>query len=149
MIECPKCHTKNPATSSYCESCGAELQQFRELDDAMAGMLMKEARKGAYALGFVALVNAVLPFAMGIADWSSYAVAGVFGALALWALRAPMIASAIGLTLYGLLLVGDAIVDPSRIYQGLLGKVIIISVLVGAVRTGLKHREFQRQRGLS
>ncbi len=148
-MDCPKCECKNAATASFCESCGHNLQQFRELDDAMEKMLIREARKGAWALGIVALLTAVVPLMMGFANWGTYSIAALFGALALWSLRAPLIASSIGLTVYVLLAAADAIADPSLIYRGLLGKVIIVSVLVSAVRTGLKHRDFRRQRGLS
>ncbi|MEM6297050.1 MAG: hypothetical protein AAGA54_37640 [Myxococcota bacterium] len=147
MIECPKCGTRNAAHAQFCEGCGESFANFVELDDQLADMLAKEARKGAWALGFVALATAILPLVIGFANAFTYGVAAVFGVLALWALKAPLIASAIGLSLYGVAVLADAVADPSTILRGILGKIIVVTVLVNAIRAGMKHREFQKQRG--
>ena len=123
------------------------MEMFNQLDDQLAEMLKKEARKGTWALGFVALATAVFPLVLGYANVVTWAVSGVFAVLAVWCLRAPLIASATGLSLYGLIVLADAVVDPATLVQGILGKILIVSVLVQAIRGGLKHREFQQQRG--
>ena len=54
-------------------------------------------------------------------------------------------------TTTGMLVVGlhglDAIADPSTIFKGIIMKVVVIGMLIGAVRNGLNHREFQNERG--
>jgi hypothetical protein len=147
MLICPKCRTSNHGTAAFCEACGKSLQAELEADDAIEDMLLKEARKGVWALGIVAVLQAGAALLYGPENWVLWSIAGLFVALAVWAMRAPLIASIVGLSVFVLLHVGDAFVDPSTIYKGILMKIIVIAVLVGAVRNGFKHREFRQQRG--
>lgn len=149
MLTCPKCQTGNHGTANFCESCGHSLESMRELDDEMAEMLNKEARKGAYALGVVTAIQVVAVLITAPDDWALWTVAGIFGALALWAVRAPLVASAVGLSVFVLLHGADAVLDPSTLFKGILMKVVVITVLVNAIRSGIKHRQFQRERGVA
>ena len=148
MLVCPKCQTSNHANANFCESCGKDLTSLREADDAIEDLLLKESRKGAWALGIVAAIQAIIPLLQGVNDPILWSIAGVFAVLAVWALRAPLIASAVGLSVFVLLHTLEAFIDPSTIYKGILMKVVVIAVLVGAIKSGLKHREFRRERGL-
>lgn len=147
MTNCPKCRTPNTLASKFCESCGESFHQFQELDDQLEKMLLGEARKAAIALAVVGAIQLILPLAMGIANVVTYGIAGVFLALALWCLRAPFLASAIGLAVFVALHLLEAIADPSSIASGLLMKVIVVSALVSGIRNGLKHRKFKAERG--
>lgn len=149
MLVCPKCKTSNHATANFCESCGNDLTRLREADDALEEILLKESRKGAWALGIVAAIQAIIPVLQGFNDPVFWVIAGVFAVLAVWSLRAPLVASAVGLSVFVLLHLAEAFIDPSTIYRGILMKVIVISVLIGAIKGGLKHREFRRERGLA
>lgn len=149
MIICPKCQTRNHGTASFCESCGKDLSRMREADDAIEQTLLKDARKGVWALGIVAVLQAGAALIYGPEVWTLWAIAGLFAALAVWAMRAPLIASAIGLVVFVLLHVLEAVADPTSIYKGILMKVIVVAVLVGAIRTALKHREFRQERGVT
>lgn len=147
MTNCPKCQTPNSLSSKFCESCGESFHEFQELDDQLERMLLGEAKKAAIALAVVGGIQLVLPMLMGIANVVTYGIAGVFLVLAVWCLRAPFLASAVGLGVFIALHVLEAVADPSSIPRGLLMKVIVIAALVSGIRNGLKHRQFKAERG--
>jgi hypothetical protein len=147
MLVCPKCKASNAAAARFCESCGAPLDTLHEADDMIAGMLMREARKGVWALGIVAVIQGITIVATAQGDLVLWGVAGVFAVLAIWALRAPLLASSIGLGVFVLLHLLEAFVDPSSLLRGILMKIVIIGLLIAAIKGGLRHREFQQQRG--
>jgi hypothetical protein len=147
MLVCPKCQTRNHGTASFCEACGKSLERLREADDAIENMLLSEARKGAWALGFVAVIQLVAVLIYGADNWALWAIAGFFAALAVWALKAPLVASIVGMAGFILLHAAEAFVDPTSIYKGILMKIVVVAVLVGAIRSALKHREFRLERG--
>lgn len=147
MLVCPKCQTRNPGTASFCESCGKSLERLREADDMIERALLQEARKGVWALGIVAVLQVGAVLIYGTDNWALWGIAGLFAVLAVWALRAPFIASAVGMAAFVLLHGAEAVIDPSSIYKGIIMKVVVIAVLAGAIRNGLKYREFRKQRG--
>ncbi|MBC8069884.1 MAG: hypothetical protein IAG13_16215 [Deltaproteobacteria bacterium] len=147
MIICPKCRTHNHGSASFCESCGKSLARLREADDAIETMLLKEARKGVWALGIVAALQVVSAIVYGPEIWVLWMIAGLFAALALWATRAPLVASAVGLGLFVVMHAVEAFADPTSIYKGILMKIIVVAVLIGAIKSALKHREFRLERG--
>lgn len=146
MLICPKCRFSSHGLASFCESCGESLVSQREGDDAIEAMLLKEARKGMWALGAVAVLQAGGALVLDPNNWVLWTFAGVFAVLAIWARIAPLIASAVGLSAFTLLHLADAVVDPSQIYKGIIMKVIVITVLIGAVKAALKHRAFRQER---
>jgi hypothetical protein len=149
MIICPKCQTKNHGQASFCESCGKSLASLREADDGIEKMLLKEARKGVWALGIVAVLQAGAALIFGPDMWPLWVIAGVFALLALWAMKAPLIASVIGLGVFVSLHLVEAVADPHTIYKGIILKIVVIGLLVNAIRSGLTHRKFRQERGLS
>ncbi len=146
MLVCPKCREKNAGSASFCESCGASLADLREADDRIEEMLLKEARKGVWALGIVAVIQVIGVLVLDPSDPFLWTIAGIFAVLALWAMRAPLIASAIGLGVFVLLHTVEAFIDPSSLPRGILLKLAVISLLISALKGGLTHREFQRER---
>lgn len=146
MIVCPKCRSENHGSANFCESCGKSLAAEQEADDAIQNMLLGEARKGAIALGIVALVQLVVVAMLG-SNWVLWTIVGIFAGLAVWALYVPLIACSVGLGVFVLLHVLEAVADPASIGRGIIMKVVIISLLVGGIRNGLKHREFMKERG--
>lgn len=147
MLVCPKCRTNNHGGAQFCESCGKSLASLQEADDAIEGMLLKEARKGVWALGIVALIQAGGAIIMDASNPILWGIAGVFAALAVWALKAPLVASVLGLVVFALMHLAEAVVDPTSLMRGIIMKVVVVVVLVGAIRSALKHREFKLQRG--
>ncbi len=149
MLTCPKCQTSNVASAKFCESCGKSFASVHEADDMIEHALLQEARKGMWALGVVALVQVLFVLILDPGSGILWGIAGLFAVLAVWALRAPLLASSIGLGIYMLLHVMDALVDPMALTRGIILKIVVISLLVSAIRGGFKHREFRLQRGVS
>lgn len=80
------------------------------------------------------------PIELGVA----YGLVAAFFGLYLWARQNPYPALCVGLGLFLLLHGLVALVDPATIVQGILIKIIVISVLVGAIRNLRAHRQFRR-----
>jgi hypothetical protein len=73
----------------------------------------------------------------------------LFLSLSVWARKSPLPAAIVGLVVYGTLLTIDGIVGvlaghPEVIIQGALVKLVIISCLVHAISSGVKHRALVR-----
>jgi len=147
MLICPKCRTNNDGAAKFCESCGKSLASLQEADDAIETMLLKEARKGVWALAIVAVIQAGGAVIYDASNWFLWGIAGVFAALAVWAMRAPLVATVLGLAVFALMHLAEAVVDPASLVRGIIMKVVVVVVLVGAIRSALKHREFRMQRG--
>jgi hypothetical protein len=70
----------------------------------------------------------------------NYLVAGIMLGLFFWARRSPFPAMLTGLCVYLVLVVINAIVDPTTLLQGVLWKVLIIGTLVGGMNAALGER---------
>lgn len=60
--------------------------------------------------------------------------------LALWSRRAPLPAVLIATATYAVVLVGNAVIDPSAIGQGLIVKIIVIAILAKGIKSALALR---------
>lgn len=77
----------------------------------------------------------------GIIDW---AVAGIFLGLGLWSYRQPLIAMIVGLSVYALIILLLAMIDPSTLYQGIIWKILIILYLGYGIQTA-RHEVVQKK----
>jgi len=116
-------------------------------DKLIESMLLTEARKGVWGLGIVAVVQVITTLVIMPDSVVLWAVAGIFAALAVWASKAPLIASSVGLGVFVLMHGFEAFVEPASLTRGILMKVIVIGLLAAAIKGGLKHREFLQKRG--
>ena len=162
MIECTACRHENLNGSGFCESCGAALadprQAARAADEVEAEFMLDQAKKGRVALlvvGGLQTLAGVFEAVMADAGLELFVfavnlgLAGVFFGLAWWCRWQPFAAAIVGLFLFAGLHLLNAIVDPSVILNGIIVKVIVITMLVRAVKAGLAHREFVRSRGMA
>jgi len=67
----------------------------------------------------------------------------VFLALYAWSKVNPLAAAITGLTLYLLIHLADAMLDPTAIARGFIVKIFVISVLCRAISAGMKHRNLR------
>jgi hypothetical protein len=67
-------------------------------------------------------------------------IAAIMGALAFWSRRSPLPAVIIATATYVVVIVAGAIVDPATLGQGLILKIIIISLLVKGIKAALALR---------
>jgi hypothetical protein len=68
----------------------------------------------------------------------------VFFVLYAWSRHHPLPANIVGLVLYVLVHLGDAMADPTALSRGLIFKIIIISVLCRAIAAGMKQRDLRQ-----
>lgn len=121
---------------------------------------MKSARGGLLAVAIIQIIfGAIFYFVISDSIQGSrgqitqadvnlaVGVIGIIGAIYFglwaWAKSAPFPAALTGLILYVTIWVGEIIMDPSAIMQGILVKIIIIAVLGKAVQAGLEYRKLQ------
>ena len=76
--------------------------------------------------------------------WSVLIVNLILGAvmvgLAIWSRRAPLPAVLVATATYAVVLVGNAIMDPTTIGQGLILKIVVIAVLAKGIKAALALR---------
>lgn len=83
---CPKCKTKNPEDSKFCNKCGAKLQIA--VKGALDGLVALHVVAGLYVLLSVAFNNLVRASPLFL---SLYLAAGVLGLVVAYALKAGKI----------------------------------------------------------
>lgn len=159
MLTCAQCSHSNARDSKFCEACGVSLADVaakeRAGDEIEAEGLLSQVKQAQTAMLLVAgvqLLAAVFLLVTDQIDGTIMAVmlgigAGYVGLWA-WCKSNPLAASIVGLVVFLSLHVTEAIVDPSTIYKGIVLKIIVITILARAIRAGIKHREFVRERGL-
>ena len=71
---------------------------------------------------------------------ANYGLAVIMFGLVFWAARSPLPATVTGLCLYLAVHVLNAIFDPTTLFQGLIWKVVIISVFVGGIKAAVSEK---------
>ncbi|HPF37357.1 MAG TPA: zinc ribbon domain-containing protein [Phycisphaerae bacterium] len=155
----------NPASS------GPRIVEYSDVATTAAGSaaqvaeLQKQIKKASGALlavailqwvvgGLLAVVGTKLladrgvdTSAMNVVYVTVFGVGALFFGLYLWSRRSPFPAAVVGLVVFVSLHLLEALADPASIYRGVIVKVIIIAILIGAVKAGVRHRELKRQLG--
>ena len=173
-VSCPHCGEVNQDPGRFCEACGqalpgaASTPQISD-DDAIAQSSsgravqgdalqakVRTARGGLLAVAILQLVGAGLMFFVlraspEVAQSQIAAVVGVMGVLSvlyfglwIWAKRSPFPAALVGLIVFVTLWLGEAALDPTQLFSGILIKGIIVFVLARAVSAGVAYRRLQR-----
>lgn len=70
----------------------------------------------------------------------NFILAAAMIGLALWGRRAPLPAVLIATAIYAVVLVGNAIMDPATIGQGLIVKIVVIAILAKGIKSALALR---------
>lgn len=166
-VLCPHCQAENPDGAQFCGSCGKAVPTGKSgprVVDATSGdaatMLGREAQvvelKAVMKKSFGALlgvgilqllIGAFFFFAMRnepggpLTGAIMGGVGAIFIGLAVWARSSPLPAAIVGLSIYGSLLLVDAIFDPASLARGVIIKIIIIGMLVQAIQAGMKYKK--------
>lgn len=134
-----------------CERCGAD-QKVLSFEQDKARMLhsgpLRSARSSLLWVGSLLAVGALFSFARSEGRAVAPLVVGLgiaalFAALWQWSKQRPFGATAAGLGIYLTLLVGDLVVDPAILLQGLVVRIVIVVLLIRGVRAGVvlrRHR---------
>lgn len=160
-MQCPQCQAAMPATERFCGDCGLDREAYLA-GEALSGPALASARRWILAVAVLMSIGTLILYmqlgehaaAQGISDFESlrlYAVAPVaaltlcFFGLWLWARKQPFAAAVVALALFVTLQVVNTILDPSTLVQGLIFKVIVTCVLIGAVRAGLQAQRVRAE----
>jgi hypothetical protein len=166
---CLHCGHSNTQGSAFCGSCGKALPTPgaapRIVEDSQFAathvgqsmqleLLAKQARSASVCLLLVACVQALIAVVVGMLLMEEAGpivavilggIAAVFFGLFAWSLRNPLPACVCGLVIYVSLHALNALADPTTIAEGIIWKVLIISVLAKGISAGIKHRELSRR----
>jgi hypothetical protein len=127
---------------------------FSDQDFSMEGYEkhIKNARITLFVIAGLMLVNIFLmpemtDLARAITIGLFVGISGIFAVLAWWTKKKPFTALLIALILYGVLLLGDALVDPSSIIKGIVVKVIVIILLIRGLQNGKEAQDMMNTFG--
>ncbi len=161
MLTCASCGHSNPSGARFCEACGKTVEDpaatAAAADAVEADFLLEQAKSARAPLLIVAVLStlgAVIETVQADASIRNTvmmidgALVASFWAIWFFAAKRPFAAASAGLALYLVVLGINAWADPSSIYKGIIIKIFIVVALVNAVRAGLKHRTFVREKGI-
>ncbi|MCB9853498.1 MAG: zinc ribbon domain-containing protein [Phycisphaerales bacterium] len=127
----------------------AELQaQIKKASGALLAVAIIQWAVGAllyFLRDQFAEIQQIDPDGMNIVLAAVAIIGIVFFGLYLWSRKSPFPAAVVGLVVFVTLHLVEALIDPTTLYKGLLVKIIIIAILVGAVRAGVRYRAIKRQ----
>jgi FtsH-binding integral membrane protein len=150
MRICSECSHPNPRTSKNCEGCGASLGRLAQEVETKA--MLRAVKKAQAAMSLVVavqvlgvvylLVTEELGTAMMVV---MLAIAALYVGLWAWCKRNPLVASIVGLVVFVVVHVVEALIDPAALARGLVIIVGIVAALVWAVASGIEHRKLVRE----
>ncbi|MBE9583810.1 hypothetical protein IM792_05070 [Mucilaginibacter sp. JRF] len=71
-------------------------------------------------------------------------LSGIFVLLALWSRSKPLTAFIVALTLYGLIIILNAVVDPKSIASGLIIKIFIVTWLIRGMKAAMDAEKIRK-----
>jgi hypothetical protein len=156
---CPQCRAPMPVTERFCESCGLDREAYLA-GEALSGPALASARRWILAVAVLMSVGTLMLYVqlgdlarqhpelesqrLSLTAPAAAVTLGFFG-LWLWSRKQPFAAAVVALVLFVTLQIVNAIVDPSTLASGVIFKVLVISILVGAVHAGLKAQRVRAE----
>ncbi len=155
---------ENPDT--YCPNCGfpvmgteKEVQNFfRKIE--LTHQVLKDAEKKVNRVRIMLLILAGINIIAGlvismagdnlfedasILGISSIIMGIIFIACASWVRRDPVAGIITAFSLYVLVQLASAIMDPTTLVSGIIFKIIIIAIFISGVRSAFDYREYKRK----
>lgn len=151
---CPSCETQNPYSAQFCKKCGAAADpDSQAVYEGRIKPALDKARNGIFIVGALYVVGGMLMSALssmqgtgedvGLIMGVNIALALIHVGLGIWAKKAPLAAAVTAMVLFITVHLVNAILDPATIVQGILIKVIFISVLISAIKAGLEAKKLR------
>lgn len=166
---CEACYYKVAADDAFCNNCGYPLKGTEEEQRAFKANLaineidlqdykdkMRKGRNSLYYVGGALFVGTLIE--VGTAPDKSNAgfiigfgavIMGIFIALAAWSKAKPFAAMVSGASLWGVIMILNAIVNPISIIQGIVVKIIIIGLLVNGIRAAIAAEKIKKETHLT
>lgn len=110
--------------------------------------LAKHAGAVLVLLAAVQLIGGAILYIAGgltepVAMVSTFGLGVIFGALAIWARKDPLMAVLVGLAFWVAIHGIGAIIEPSTLFNGLIVKAIVIVMFVNGISTGMTYNRMK------
>lgn len=165
---CERCgHDLRESTGKFCPKCGFPANGTEQdqknfyhalklkqdvLDDAQKKL--KRVTAMLYILAGINVLYGLYFFGAGAALYGDDA--GIIGATTiimglifigcgLWVKKNPVAGTVTAFSIYALVQVASALVEPETIFQGIILKIIIVVIFVRGIRSAFDYREYQRK----
>lgn len=157
--QCIRCGAPTPELGVYCEGCGGQVAGG--LAEELEWARQRRLRRARFGLLAIALLHTVLLVVLYVRwkgapqesaasedAWVVLWLAGL-GTLVSWALwwwsrSNPFVAGVVGLTLCLADWAFDVAEDPSRLYRGVVLRLVVVGVLAHVVSAGAQLRKAKR-----
>ena len=162
---CAACYNFVLDNDVFCNSCGYPLQgteleqktfiaekNNREIELEAHNKAIKTAAGALYWVAGIFVVSGIILYAInaeanggtvGLAI--NIVLAFIFFALALFSKSKPVVSLIIGLALYGLVILLNAIADPLTIVQGIIVKIFVVVYLVRGLRSAMESEKLSKE----
>jgi hypothetical protein len=115
--------------------------------------LAKHARGVLVLLAAVQLIGGVIFYvAGGFPDIAGLVVTlglgAVFGALAIWARKDPLMAVLVGLGMWVSVILIEAVIEPASLMRGLVVKAIVVAMFANGISTGMTYNRLKHTMGV-
>lgn len=162
---CPCCNNKHESDDLFCNGCGFPLkgtqqeQDFfysernaKEIDLSDLNNNVESARKSLYWIAGLSVISFFVGYFTAKNEQDKFAILftsviliGAFLAFGVWSKTKPTAAMISGLSLYVIIHVINAIVDPVTIFSGIILKMIIIVYLIKGIRSVLEVDKLKKE----
>ena len=142
--QCGSCQTAVKPNDQFCASCGHPMPSG---EDHAHQKNVKQAARTIWTLAVLFLLSGVALYFIAKSKAAKSAVlvvslvlVAIMAILAVWAKKAPLAALVVATATYCVLIVTNAIVDPRTIGQGLILKIVVVTLLVRGIKSALALR---------
>ena len=167
--KCAHCNTEIKTEDTFCTQCGYPLKgteaeqnnfttekQFEEIDMFTYNKTLRQASNTLYYLAGVFVFSGLLYFFMHKDEAEVVSVvitnlvmAIIFVALGAYSKRKPLACLISGLSLYIIVLVLNAIIEPMSIVQGIIIKVIIIGYMIRGIKSASEIEKIRKENSIA
>src|ERR1700741_710439 len=167
-VFCKSCYEKVNEADAFCNNCGyplkgteAEQRDFianrtsQEIDLKDYNKKIKSAGIALYWVAAACLISGLVFYAVSKDDSTKVGVlivnlilTMIFVFLGAWSKKKPLAAIISGSSLYGILIILNAIADPMSILSGIWVKIIIIAALIKGIKSAIDADRIKKELNL-
>ena len=164
-VECPACAARATTGDAFCNGCGYPLngtekdqRMFLSVRDAKAIDLdaaHKKIRRASTALFVIGALTAVSGFALYAVSKNpetknsilitNLILGAIYTGLGFWCKIKPLAAIISGLSLYALVFILNAVVNPLTIVGGIIFKIIIIGMFINGIKSAIEAEKIKNE----
>jgi len=164
-VFCKACSSKAEPNDAFCTHCGYPLQgsdqeqrnfiSIREaklIDLSEATKKIRRASIALYVIGGITAVAGVALYAVSTNPEvknslliTNLIVGAIFVGLGFWCNQKPLAAIISGASLYALIFILNAVVNPLSIVSGIIFKIIIIGLFVRGIKSAIEAEKLKKE----